>query len=553
MGMRLCERIPAGLRLNIPVCRDRSFTAGRDLRVCAGTDTVFEGRVTLSPLAEMWISVDLTPWEGRPLEAAFFDGAEGAEEQLSLLQLGPADPGAAARGHERLRPLVHFTCPQGYHNDPNGLFVLNGVWHMFYQYNPYGLGPGNTSWAHAVSRDLLHWEDKGIVLAPSEEDGYIYSGSAVVDRKNSSGLGVDGVPPVLLFYTAVGFRWSQAPGPGRPPMAGHPAVQRIMVSTDGGESFHRLDGPPAVDFREPLNRDPKVQWAEEIQSWVMALYLKGNRYELLRSEDLLHWEHWQEWELPGTAECPDLFPLDLDGDPEKRRWVLFGSPFNYMVGVFTEDGFQPETELIPAPDAKPRDWPRRLRAHGSYAPQTFFGVDGERALQISWVTTHFPGMPFQSCMSLPWELRLVSTAAGPRLSILPAREIRALERERLEISGSDAAELNRGLAEFPAEALRLELRFRGRGRCALSVRGVTVAWDAETGSLLLPNGVWPLPAADGTLEATLLLDRGGTEIFAADGLFRTVLAQVNEPDKLFTQVLELREGELELKLIRLAL
>jgi sucrose-6-phosphate hydrolase SacC (GH32 family) len=156
---------------------------------------------------------------------------------------------------EPKRGLFHFSPKRGWNNDPNGCVYYNGEYHLFFQHNPYGWSWGNMHWGHAVSKDLVHWEEIGDVLLP-DEMGPMFSGSAVVDSKNTSGFGKDGQAPLVLIYTA----------------AGNPTVQGIAYSTDG-RNFTKYSGNPVLGQVTGGNRDPKVIWDEANQRWVMVLYV----------------------------------------------------------------------------------------------------------------------------------------------------------------------------------------------------------------------------------------------------------------------------------------
>ena len=176
-------------------------------------------------------------------------------------------------------------------------------------------------WGHAVSKDLIHWEEREIALYPDPDGHVIFSGSTIVDERNVSGLGAPGRPALLLFYTA----------------AGEPFEQRLVWTGDG-EHFYRDEGAVVKHIRAH-NRDPKVVWCDELDRYVMALYLDGCTYCLLASSDLLHWDSFEELELPGDAECPDFYPLTADDG--SRRWIFMGASDHYYVGEIREGKFVP--------------------------------------------------------------------------------------------------------------------------------------------------------------------------------------------------------------------
>ena len=484
---------------------------------------------------------------------SFFDGAGGDALPdpgfCSLIRLTAEPCGGDRLYREATRPLVHFSPARGYMNDPNGLTWYDGTYYLFFQLNPYGVNHGNTHWALARSTDLLHWtEEKTPVLAP-DDTGMMWSGSGVVDYANTSGLGDGVTPPILLFYTATGMRFRpkftfDADGKPAFPKSRRMATVRGAVSTDGGKTFRKLPGEPLVDTIEMMNRDPKVVWNGDAGCWVMMLYLKDNDFTLLYSDDLLRWERGQTFTMEGTAECPDLFALCLDDDPSKRKWVLFGSPENYMIGRFAGREFVPETPLIRGCMQTDGEI-KTFTGAALYAPQTFSGLPDGRVVQLSWMPTIFPGESFQSQMSLPWELRLRSTPAGPRLSKLPAAECLALRGECVSFTREDLS----GLGRTSFEALDLELKasfLREDGGFAVSVRGVLLVYDHGRRSLATPTGVYHLPfvPADG-ISLRVIADRGSLEVFTSDGLFNCGLNAVLDPSRKTVEPLELRDCTVE--------
>lgn len=242
---------------------------------------------------------------------------------------------------ERYRPQYHFTPARNWMNDPNGLVFYEGEWHLFYQYNPLGNTWGHMSWGHAVSRDLVHWQHLPVALA--EENGImIFSGSAVVDWKNTSGFGQGGRPPLVAIYTGA--------------REGHQA-QYLAYSTDRGRSWTKYAGNPVLDIGSGEFRDPKVFWYEPQQKWVMVLVKAMERkVSFYASKDLKQWSHLSDFgpagAVGGVWECPDLFELPIEGEPGQTRWVLDvdlnpgaiagGSGGQYFIGHFDGTRFTAE-------------------------------------------------------------------------------------------------------------------------------------------------------------------------------------------------------------------
>jgi sucrose-6-phosphate hydrolase SacC (GH32 family) len=239
---------------------------------------------------------------------------------------------AASAQSEPFRPAFHFTPEKNWMNDPNGMVFFEGEWHLFYQYNPHGNTWGHMSWGHAVSRDLVHWEHLPLALA--EEDGVmIFSGSAVVDWKNTSGFGRDGRPPLVAIYT--GHRQGRQD-------------QRIAYSNDRGRTWTKFAKNPVLDLNMADFRDPKVCWHEATRRWVMTVALPHEKkVHFYTSPDLIAWKYTGEFGPAGGTggmwECPDLFPVKIEGE-EGSKWVLIvninpggpagGSACQYFVGEF---------------------------------------------------------------------------------------------------------------------------------------------------------------------------------------------------------------------------
>jgi len=250
----------------------------------------------------------------------------------------------ASAQNEPFRPQFHFTPERNWMNDPNGMVFHDGEWHLFYQYNPHGNTWGHMSWGHAVSRDLVRWEHLPLALA--EEDGImIFSGSAVVDPKNTSGFGEDGKPPLVAIYTGHQDKRQD---------------QRIAWSNDRGRTWTKFPGNPVLDVKMADFRDPKVFWHEATSRWIMVVALSTEKkVHFYASPDLKQWKYVGEFGPAGATnglwECPDLFQLPIEGG-EGTKWVLIvninpggpagGSACQYFTGEFDGSRF---TADPPAP------------------------------------------------------------------------------------------------------------------------------------------------------------------------------------------------------------
>lgn len=283
----------------------------------------------------------------RPVVAAWSASAV----TLALVTSSPAL--AADPESDPFRPEIHFSPAQHWINDPNGPVWFDGQYHLFFQHNPEGSQWGNMSWGHAVSTDLVRWEERPLAIPYSERE-HIFSGSVVVDERNTSGFGAPGRPALVAAYTS----WD--------PVTGIQA-QSLAYSRDAGSTWTRYEGNPVLDLGSREFRDPKVFWYDEGGYWVMAVVLATDRVvQLYRSDDLTAWTHLSDFgpanAVGGVWEMPDLFELPVDGDPEDTRWVLVvnlnpgavagGSGAQYFVGDFDGTTFTAENVVTEdrAPD-----------------------------------------------------------------------------------------------------------------------------------------------------------------------------------------------------------
>jgi fructan beta-fructosidase len=399
---------------------------------------------------------------------------------------------------EQYRPQFHFTADKGWLNDPNGLVFFDGEYHLFFQYRPDALVlvPPVMSWGHAVSPDLVHWTQLDTALRPDDHDGWIWSGSAVVDWHNTSGLGRDGKPPLVAIYTA----------------AKDPFAQAIAYSNDRGRTWTKYAGNPVVAHIANDNRDPHAFWFEPAKQWVMVLFKDvDSTFCILSSPDLKHWAEQQEFQMPGCGECPDFFPLPLDGDSSKLKWVFTAANGKYLVGDFDGHKFTPQQEV------------REVDFGASfYAVQTFNDIppaDGRR-IQITWMRGgQYPGMPFNQQMSFPCELTLHSTADGPRLFRYPVREIDLLHAKQYHWTDLALTPGDKPLDGPTGDLFDIQADIDTGDAAVVGLRigNQTVTYERPT-ELVRSLGDAPLPLDKGAvLHLRVLVDRTSIETFAQDG------------------------------------
>jgi fructan beta-fructosidase len=440
---------------------------------------------------DFWVFAEVGKYRGKQLvlQATLPDGSKALESitPASGLQTLEATDRAALY-QEKYRPQFHFTSRRGWLNDPNGLVYADGVFHPFYQHNPYGWSWGNMHWGHARSRDLLHWQERPIALYPRAHGDSCFSGSAVVDRDNTSGWRSNSTPLLVCAFTSTG------------------RGECIAYSRDGGETWTEYEGNPVIRHH---GRDPKLVWHEPSKRWIMALYDEQGptrNIAFYTSPDLKGWSF--ESRIGDFFECPDLFPLRVEGEPTQTRWVLSAADGKYLLGQFDGRRFIPES-------GKHQVW------YGNfYAAQTYDSAPDGRRIQIGWGNgIAFPGMPFNQQMTVPCELTLRRTAEGLRLCVLPVKELAALRtsehvRKEFLLKPGDNP-----LASVRGELLDLETEFQPAGveQVILTVRGVGVVYDARKAQVSCQGKGAPLKAQRGKIALRLLVDRGSVEVFGNDG------------------------------------
>jgi fructan beta-fructosidase len=328
---------------------------------------------------------------------------------------------------ETYRPKLHFTPKAGWMNDPNGLVYVDGLYHLFYQYHPFSTSWGPMHWGHAVSEDLIHWTYLPIALEP-DELGFIFSGSAVYDKDNTSGFGKEGKKPVVTVFTHHSDRGEK---------------QSIAWSLDYinfTKYSHNpvIENPGIIDFR-----DPKVFWYEEGKYWSMVVSA-GDRVHFYKSENLTHWRKTGEFGpegnyAPGVWECPDLFPLEVSD--KEYKWVLIvsmgmpsylgGSRTQYFIGDFDGERF-----VYTNPPGKV-EWIDY--GPDCYAGNTFNNTPNNERIFITWnmnwlYADKVPASTYRGIMGFPRILRLVDTPSGLKLAFDFIESLNLFRAEKVEIT-----------------------------------------------------------------------------------------------------------------------
>lgn len=460
---------------------------------------------------------------------------------------------------EKFRPQFHFTPEANWLNDPNGMVYFEGEYHLFYQHFPHGTTWGPMHWGHAVSPDLVHWEHLPIALEP-DGNGFIFSGSAVVDWNNSSGL-FDSGSGLAAIYT----QHDIDPDTGQPRQR-----QSIAYSVDKGRSWISYSGNPVLTESFADFRDPKVFWHDETASWVMVL-VAGNHVRIYRSLDLLTWSFAsmfgaEEGSQDGVWECPDLFELSVEGDKSVMKWVLIvsigdnaecpeGSRTQYFIGEFDGHSF---TNLNPPELVLWVD-------HGrdNYAGVTWSDIPDEdgRRLFIGWMSNwkyanQTPTVNWRGAMTIPRVLTLRQAADGVRLVQHPVSELQQLRLERRRLDNIRIAPEQSFTFEMEEDRLEIvvELELGSANEVGLKLSDsdseqTIVGYDAQNQTLFIDRSASgtvdfhpqfacrheaPLVPEDGRILLHLFIDRCSLEIFANDGI--VTMTDLIFPHTGFTEV-----------------
>lgn len=397
----------------------------------------------------------------------------------------------------KYRPLAHFTAKRGWINDPNGLVYYRGKYLMFYQHNPVGCDWENMHWGWAVSDDFVHWQEKEIAFYP-DENGTVFSGSAIVDHRNVAGLKQNDHDAILIFYTAAGST-SEA-------SKNRPFTQCLAYSLDGGESFIKYPKNPLINQIVGGNRDPKVIYYAPMDRYIMSFYLDNHEYVLYASQNLLEWEPLQKLTIPNEIECPDLYPLAVDGNRDHEKWVFIGASDRYLLGSFDGMRFCPEGE------------PRQLNfGNNSYAAQTWSNVPGDRRIRTAFATVVIPGMPFGSCMNIPQEMSLKTINGEICLCAQPVEEIRKLYCESRGFSSIEVTEGHPFIFKTDGRCLDISLTIKLEGNIKLSLFGLTLEYRTDSSELVCQDKTAPVKLMDGSLDIRMIVDTVYAEIFVNQG------------------------------------
>ena len=437
---------------------------------------------------------------------------------------------------ESFRPVYHHTPAYGWMNDPNGMFYKDGLYHLYFQYNPYGSVWGNMHWGHSTSTDLMHWKFEGCAIVP-DAWGAIFSGSCVVDHENTAGFGKEAV---VAFYTsAKSTPW------------GDIQMQSMAYSLDNGKTFTKYEGNPILTPSEKDFRDPKVFWYAPGKHWVMILAV-GQHMEIYSSVNLKEWKKESEFGAMqgahgGVWECPDLVEIPVEGTREKK-WVLIcnlnpGGPFGgsaaqYFVGSFDGKMFVNESPT----QTKWMDWGK-----DNYATVTWNNAPDGRCIALGWMSNwqyanNVPTRQYRSANTLARDLTLYREGQELYLKSTPSVEVKKARGKKVSIPSFKVSEKHEivNLFEEKQGAYEVEIVIQNAGAskiafCLLNDKGekVSMYYDlnrkqfvmdrSESGTVDFSKDFPAVTVApvnvDKELTLRLFVDRSSIEAFGEDGKF----------------------------------
>jgi sucrose-6-phosphate hydrolase SacC (GH32 family) len=455
---------------------------------------------------------------------------------------------------ENYRPGFHFSPLKNWMNDPNGMVYYDGEYHLFYQHNPTDKVWGPMYWGHAISKDLVNWEHYPIAIYP-DENGFAWSGSAVVDYNNTSGLGTKEKPPMIALYTSEN--------------GGDNQHVSATYSVDNGRTWTTLDENPIFTMPNDLKesnggsgvfRDPKVFWHEQSNKWIFVI-TSGKQIDFYSSSNLLEWTKVGEFSDPKAAElglweCPDLFELpvyDSNGNKTGSKWVLTvsinptptgGTGMHYYVGNFDGNTFTRDKnseELMWA------DFGADFYAAVTWS-NTYNQPEDGRRIWLGWMNNpaqyagQIPTTPWRGAMTIPRELSLLEKDEGIFLKQQPVDELKSLRDTANEVIITNKRITTENLLkDIDADMFEIEAEFNLSDATAtefgFQVRkgeneATTISYNVAEGKLIVDRTQsgktdfhkdFPsiqqtnMTVKDGILNMKLLVDRSSVEVFAEEG------------------------------------
>lgn len=444
---------------------------------------------------DWWARLDLSLWKGQKVlikTSALPDDSKGLDQMYQSATM----PDAATAYKEALRGQLRFSPRLGWLNDPNGMVYSQGEYHLYFQANPFGWAWDNMHWGHAVSPDMVHWTELPVAIYPHSAGDMVFSGSAIVDKNNTSGWKKGPNDLIVAAYTSTG------------------RGECIAYSTDKGRTFTDFENNPVIKHKGE-GRDPRLLWHEPTKQWVLVVWSQDDSWpvpserggiDFYTSPDLKKWTYQSR--VGGYFECADLFELPLENGTKK--WVLTAASSEYRIGTFDGKKFVPETPKLPG-----------MQGRDYYAAQTFSHEPKGRYVQIGWFRTETRGMPFNQAMSIPSELKLKTTPEGPRLTWTPVPELESLRTQTHTLGAQSVFETGPNpLAGIKGDLFEIRAEFEPgtANNITFDVRGVPVSYNAAKSEISVGGFHASAPLQGGKQRLTIYVDRTGIEVYASDGL-----------------------------------
>jgi fructan beta-fructosidase len=473
------------------------------------------------------------------------------------------------------RPKYHFTPEKNWTNDPNGLLFLNGEFQLYYQHNPFENKWGHMSWGHATSKDLIQWKHLPVAIpeiVTADTTTWIYSGSAVVDKNNTSGFGKNGKPPIVAIFT------------GDQPKQ-HKESQFIAYSNDNGLSFTQYSTTPVIDLNKSDFRDPNVFWHEASKQWIMTVSMVNEHMvRIYGSKNLKEWTRLSDFGPAGYTrngwECPSLLPLVVDEDPKKVKWVLFvssggdhGPLIQYFVGDFDGQTFKDENNGSKVLTVDYGD--------AFYAAIAWRDAPQNKKILLGWLQDgRRETYPWKGQMSIPHDLSIKTTDEGLRLIQQPSSFVtkslakyateKPLLKKNLPINDT-RINLTKE-RPFSGNSYWLEAEFAvdkakkvgfNIAENADITKTISVGYDTENGQLFIDctvsemgnksrrnlTQVAPMKAINGVVKIQVLVDNSSLEVFGNDG--EKVISTMIYPDNDATNLSVFAEGKATVKSMKI--
>ncbi len=499
-----------------------------------------------------WAYYPVSQWKGKTLTISVEGLPPQKKELFRKIKLMDAIATADDDYQEPYRNRFHFSPHRGWNNDVNGLYWRDGLWHLMYQHNPLGVYWQNMHWGHAVSKDLIHWENRPMALLQNGIKDMMFSGTAFVDKANTSKLDPSGKGAVFLAFTSTG------------------RGECLAYSLDDGATWQEVDNNPVIKH---AGRDPKVFWHEPTKKWVLIVYSNakkdldppaelpfrrkniethpypGYNFAIYTSSDLREWEPVSNFTMPDRStvyECPDLVPLPVDGDPKNTKWVVWGVMQYYHIGDFDGKTFTP---MYPYSLTGVDD---RCRA-----AIVFDNAPDKRTVLIGWtgdgwpgMVARFPDLRFSQGMTLPMDLSLKTTPDGIRLFAYPVKEIEQLRgKPIIELKNTSFAKAKAALEALNGPETKwldivIEYKQKPDTKLTLHVDGLKTHTQMNTrGDFITEKDGQPFTPAP-TGELRMLVDTAIIDCYLDKG--RRASVKRRNADKIGTTELILeREGDAE--------